>query len=286
LKIRIKRVVASAFLIIGIFCLVILATLVYQGQVTPQTDGEYVALGSSFSAGLGLGKSASGSPIVCMRSINGYPQKLARMLDFSFVDMSCSGATIKNVWHGGQAFLGPQIDAIGPNTKLVTLTAGGNDVDYVGDLAMLAYRYRIDLIKRFVGFRWVVEDKKFSRLESDMTDVLKVITHRAPRARVVLVTYPTILPPTGNCVLTGISDGEAVLMRKVAKKFSEVQRAAALAANVILVDMEGLSIGHDICSQEPWVNGSSPTDGAPFHPTYLGAKEVADQVNLILKMID
>lgn len=286
MKIRINKIVAAAFFIIGLFCLAILVTFVYQARMTPQTDGEYVALGSSFSAGLGLGEHTSGSPTVCMRSINSYPQQLARMLDYSLMDMSCSGATIKNVWHGGQAFLGPQIDAIGPNTKLVTLTAGGNDVNYVGDLGMLAYRYRIDLIKKFMGFRWNVEDKEFSQLERDMTDVLKEITRRAPSASVVLVTYPTLLPPIGNCVQTGISDEEAVLMRKVAKKFSEVQRAAALTANVILVEMEGVSIGHDICSQKPWVNGPSPTSGAPFHPTYLGAEGVADQVNLILKMID
>lgn len=286
MKIQLKVITTNLLLILVISCLVILAILAYQGRGIPQTDGEYVALGSSFSAGFGLGKSAANSPTICMRSINGYPSQLARILDLSLVDMSCSGATIKNVWHGGQAFLGPQIDAIGSNTQLVTLTAGGNDVNYVGDLGMLAYQYRIDLIKKFMGFRWVVEDKEFSQLEKNMTDVLKEITRRAPNASVVLVTYPSILPIIGNCALTGISDGEAALMRKVAKKFSQVQRAAAHAANVILVDMEKLSIGHDVCSQQPWVNGSSPKDGAPFHPTYLGAKEVANQVNLTLKMMN
>ena len=35
---------------------------------------------------------------------------------------------------GGQLMLGPQLDALGRSTKLVTITSGGNDVGYIGDL--------------------------------------------------------------------------------------------------------------------------------------------------------
>ena len=49
------------------------------------------------------------------------------------VDVSCSGATTAHIlkrWGG----LPPQIDAVTPAARLVTVTIGGNDVGYVGGL--------------------------------------------------------------------------------------------------------------------------------------------------------
>ena len=43
---------------------------------------------------------------------------------------------------GGQYFHGPQVGALNENTQPVTLTTGGNDVSYVGDLTFLAARSR------------------------------------------------------------------------------------------------------------------------------------------------
>lgn len=56
------------------------------------------------------------------------------MLNLSLADMTSSGATTTEVLHGGQYLQGAQIDALSENTQLVTLTTGGNDVSYVGDL--------------------------------------------------------------------------------------------------------------------------------------------------------
>src|SRR5262245_21256311 len=79
----------------------------YQAKRTPAGRPDYVALGSSFAAGAGLGKLQPGSPLLCARSINGYPQQLARVLSLSIVDMSCGGAVAKHLIEGGQFFQGP-----------------------------------------------------------------------------------------------------------------------------------------------------------------------------------
>ncbi|MBV1687797.1 hypothetical protein KRR38_08935 [Novosphingobium sp. G106] len=119
------------------------AAYIYDVRRAPVANFHYVALGSSFAAGLGLGPRAPGSPIISQRSSNGYPQQLARLLNVpSFTDMSSSGATVMHVWLGGQMLLPPQIDALGPGTRLVTLTAGGNDVGYVGDITIMAFKRR------------------------------------------------------------------------------------------------------------------------------------------------
>ena len=90
---RIKRMLIAGLLAAVIAGSLGVALLAYQGRQRPDTSAEYVALGSSFAAGLGLGPRVPGSPIVCQRSVNGYPQQLARMTGLSLSDMSCSGAT-------------------------------------------------------------------------------------------------------------------------------------------------------------------------------------------------
>ncbi|HEX7820192.1 MAG TPA: SGNH/GDSL hydrolase family protein [Sphingobium sp.] len=176
-------VVAAALLILGV--------LVYQGRQAPRTNAPYVALGSSFAAGLGLGARSPGSPFVCQRSVNGYPQQLARMTGLTLVDMSCSGATAAHVLRGGQVFLGPQIDAIGPDTQLVTITAGGNDVGYVGDLTAMAFRNRGGVMGFLTGRFWKgarpVADRPFNQLQDDMIACLREIRRRAPKAQIMVM---------------------------------------------------------------------------------------------------
>jgi lysophospholipase L1-like esterase len=276
------RIGMAVLLLFAIAALLGLGILVYQGKRPPRVNSPYVALGSSFAAGLGLGSREPGSPFVCQRSINGYPQQLARMAKFVLTEMSCSGATIGHVLRGGQMFLGPQIEAVGPDTQLVTITAGGNDIGYVGDLTAMAYRRKGGLAGLMVGRFWKgakpVGERDSARLQADMEATLREIRRRAPAARIVVVTYPEILPDAGTCPQIGIDDGQAALMQSVARRLVEVTRAAANAAGATVVDMAVLSKGHDACAALPWVNGSAPANGAPFHPTLAGATATAEQI--------
>lgn len=147
----IGSIVAISFLVA---ILVGVGVLYYQGKRKPTGTPQYVALGSSFAAGFGLGARDPGSALVCMRSSNGYPQQLARSLGLSLVDRSCSGAKASHVLRGGQFFLGPQIDAVGAQTELVTITVGGNDVHYVGDLSFMAGRNGNDFTGWALGQFW------------------------------------------------------------------------------------------------------------------------------------
>jgi lysophospholipase L1-like esterase len=157
--------------------------LIYQAKQTPKMNAPYVALGSSYAAGVGLGPRAPGSPWLCGRSGNGYPQQLARLMGLSLSDMSCGGGTVENVLKGGQFFMGPQIDAIGPDTKLVTLTAGGNDINYVGDLMMLSYTHRPG-ISGFIARRLgksakPAQDRDFGALQDNIVSTVREIMRRA-----------------------------------------------------------------------------------------------------------
>jgi lysophospholipase L1-like esterase len=222
-----------------------------------------------------------------MRSCNGYPQQLARAAGLSLIDMTCSGATARHVLNGGQYFQGPQIDAVGPDTKLVTLTAGGNDVGYVGDLTLLAYKRRGGFPGALIRHLWkgprTEERRNFDQLRRNLRAILIEAARRAPSARIVVVTYPSIVPPVGCCPALGIDEAEARLMAAVAEELAAVTRSAAEEAGATVVDMAVSSVGHDACAPEPWIHGFSPKVGTAFHPTLAGAIATAQQIQIALE---
>lgn len=259
-----------------------IALVLVQGRRAPEGDPVYVAMGSSFAAGIGLGPRVPGSPILCMRTINSYPRQLARLLDMPIVDVTSSGATTRHVLHGGQYFQRAQIDALGPDTRLVTLTCGGNDIGYVGDLSFLAARQTKTLLGWLLRRLWrgpkSAQQRDYDRLREDIIAVVAQVRRRSPGARMVLVTYPTILPPSGTCDCLGLSAAEVAAMREVGQSLADATKAAATESGALLVDIQQLSAEHHACASAPWVNGWHKPAGTRFHPTLSGAREIAAAV--------
>lgn len=285
---RIKAALKWSAITVTVVALVTVGGCVYQVRKPPVGNASYVALGSSFAAGFGLGPRIPGTPVISQRTYNGYPQQLARLLHvLSFTDMSSAGSTVQHVLSGGQFMLPPQIDALGPATRLVTITAGGNDIAYVGDLTGMAYRNRGGLagaiLGRGSGSPKSVAQRDFSALAVNLKATLLEIRRRSPNAQVIVVTYPQILPSRGTCSALGLTPDQAALMSAVGEKLAETTRVVAHEASVDLVDMAVLSAGHDACSVEPWVNGFKPRNGADFHPTLAGAHATAEAVKRALK---
>src|SRR4029453_279996 len=88
---------------------------------------KYVALGSSYASGPAI---PDQSDTGCQRSTNNYPGLLARKLKLALTDVSCGAATTDHIISTPQKDRPPQIDAVTPDTKLVTVTIGGGDVNY------------------------------------------------------------------------------------------------------------------------------------------------------------
>lgn len=266
--------------------LLVATVLSYRIRQRPIGNPQYVALGSSFAAGIGLGPRAPGSPLVCMRSINGYPQQLARLRGLSLVDATCSGATAKHVLQGGQLFLGPQLDALGKGTELVTMTVGGNDVRYVGDLSLLAARGSPSLFGWAIRRSWKgplsAERRDFDELHAKLLAILAEVRRRSPEARIVVLTYPLILPPAGSCPKLHITEEQAAEMRNVGDRLADVTRSVARDANALLIDMHALGAEHHACSAVPWVNGWLEPAGTQFHPTLEGSRAMAAAISAAL----
>jgi lysophospholipase L1-like esterase len=273
---------------LGLLALIVLAGagafgfLYWQGNRPVDTSGEYVALGSSFAAGIGLGPRAPGSPLHCMRTTGGYPALVAQQTGLRLVDMSCSGSTTSHILDGGQLMLGPQLAAIGPGTQLVTITTGGNDLGYIGDL-MAASGSMGWLGTWLNGDIQPVTARPYAGVATNLKTIVREIREIAPDAEVVLVSYPALLPPEGNCAAMAISGQQADASRAVAQRLSELTRQAAIDAGAIFIDMDAASRGHDACSSTPWVYGAEAVGGTSFHPTAAGAAAVAERIVAALR---
>ncbi|MBA2933521.1 SGNH/GDSL hydrolase family protein [Sphingomonas sp. CGMCC 1.13654] len=274
-------------ILLGTICVIaaligaVLIVIVVQGKRKPDTSGQYVAMGSSFAAGIGLGPHAPGSPLVCMRTTGGYPHLLARDLALSLVDMTCSGSTTDHILDGGQMFLGPQLDAIGPAARLVTITTGGNDIGYIGGLIHASAKVSA-IDHALVGKPPPVDPRAFDKVTGNLVRIVKEARRRAPLARIVLASYPPALPPSGSCPALGISDDAAAKARDAADHLAAATRKAARLSDALFVDMNIIGAEHGVCSADPWINGPAPRTGVPFHPNAEGAQAVADAIRASL----
>jgi len=123
------------------------------------------------------------------------------------------------------------------------------------------------------------EQRNFAQLKEDLLLVITEVRRRAPKAQIVIATYPLILPPSGTCPKLGLTNEDAETMRTVGEHLAKITRGAALEGGAILVDMQHLGADHHACSAEPWVNGSTETVGAEFHPTLAGALATARAIS-------
>ena len=284
---RMARFVLRALSALVLLALATALVLILDARRTPTAEPEYVALGSSYAAGAGLGPRQPGSPILCSRSNEGYPPRVAHALGLQLVDMTCSGSVTKHLLTGGQFFQDEQIRTLGPQTQLVTITVGGNDIGFVRDLYLLATRRSDTLLGWMVRKVWSgppsASERDYDKLQRDLTALIRTIRARSPAATVVVATYPTVLPRSGTCEDLGLNANEAAVMRQVENRLSAVTRAAARSNGAISVDMSEAGVEHHACSTSPWTKGRGPVTQSPFHPTLSGANATAKAIITAIK---
>jgi lysophospholipase L1-like esterase len=246
----------------------------------------YVAMGSSFAAGPWIGANADTPPNRCGRSAANYAHLLARKLKLELTDASCSGAKanhIVNPW----SELPPQIAAVTPQTRLITITAGGNDLNYLGLVGAMACRNRkVDPQQEATADRTAcpevvlpsAEDE--ARLSETLRTAIIAIHARAPGARIILVQYFNLFAGAPNCLRTGLADAEANTLRNLASHLATLTATAARNSGAEVLPLDTASLNHGVCAASPWVNGNDASrdraDGTFFHPNTAGMAATAD----------
>lgn len=247
---------------------------------------DYVALGDSFTAAPGL----PGGSLPCLRSTENYPSLVADALAGSFRvrldDRSCVGADTSSLTSPqdlGGGRIQPQAATLDRRTDVVTLSMGGNDDGFfvrllTGCLGLAASPETVpcEVAPLVAGLPVVAE-----RLVAAVQDVRR----RAPRAQVVVVGYPLLVPERGTCA--GLPDDAADrgVARQANEALVEAVADAASRSGATYVDVARASRGHELCSDDPWVNGTGrhPSGAIPFHPLPEGQRAVAE---LVVKAVD
>ncbi|WP_298445481.1 SGNH/GDSL hydrolase family protein [Gordonia sp. (in: high G+C Gram-positive bacteria)] len=257
------------------------------GPVVPKAKhvkAKYVALGSSFAAGPG-----EGHPVGrCGQTSDNYPRQVARALNMKLVDATCSGAVTEDILrpspkHHDRA---PQIDAVTPDTSLVTVTVGGNDVAYIGRIANMVCAnlavglYLPPLGKYCNSINWPSAfpmPDRYQSVERSLIDVVRAVHTRAPEARVVLVDYlPVVSVNEGWCDRLPMEPWQVAETADVGTRLADATARAAQASGAQVVRTEADGAKHTICSADPWVRGYGQP--MPFHPNAAGKRAMADEV--------
>jgi lysophospholipase L1-like esterase len=242
----------------------------------------YVGMGSSFAAGPGIPPAQPGSgAAACARSAGNYASILARDTGANLVDASCSGATTANVLTDSQAGQPPQVNSVTSATQLVTVTIGGNDVDYLGSIDTYSCITSGGSNCGTVDQAGI--NQTFGVLAGRIENVVDAVHATAPQARVLLVNYFTILPDTGVCTGVPLNSDQLAFEHSIASRLATATSTAASATGATLVDLASASHGHDACSATPWVETYMPAASrSQYHPNEAGMRGAATLVESTL----
>lgn len=239
-------------------------------------EAHYVAMGSSYASGIAIGPLVPDTPRRCGRTVNNYPHLLAEQAHLDLVDVSCSGATTEHILSNWNE-LPPQLDAVTPDTRLVTVTIGGNDVNYVRDL-MRAVCAKPGA-EPSTGCPPAIATTKatWTALEKNMRLIAREVHRRAPKSRLVFVEYLRVIPEDRTCASLPLSPAQLAQGRATIRRLAGLTARVAKQEGAYLLPASALSKGHETCSSEPWAQGY-PAKAVGWHPTAAGHAALADKL--------
>lgn len=262
-----------------------------QSGETPETRpayDSYVALGDSFTAGPGVPPQIQDDP--CSRSGANYPSLVAADLGIDdFVDASCSGATTIHLTEPQATFRGatvpPQYDSLHPDTDLVTVGIGGNDIGLVqlaaGCINLSAPPEGVSCAESNSAEGTDRFDDAIDAFAPTYGAIVDEIRRRSPEAHIVFVGYPTGVRDEGCFPEQRVWPRDAAYLQSKIDRLDGAMRDAAETAGVDFVGLRESTKGHDACAapDDRWIAGLSPTPGSvPLHPNAAGHRNAADQV--------
>jgi lysophospholipase L1-like esterase len=259
--VRISRVIFSAAIAVTTAGLVTAVSVMPAAGAASSVS--YVALGDSYSSGLGAGSyiSSSGS---CDRSTNAYPEQWASANSpASFGSVACAGATTSDVISG-------QVSALSAATTLVSITIGGNDAGFSGVIETCVLRSTSTCLSAVA----TAEAYVTTQLPARLTSTLQAIRQRAPSARVVVLGYPDLydLSKSGTCI--GLSTQDRTALNGGADALDSALAKAVTATadrNIVFADVRGQFAPHEICDSGRWLHSVDLLAiSSSYHPTASG----------------
>ncbi|NGN67919.1 SGNH/GDSL hydrolase family protein [Streptomyces sp. A7024] len=251
---RLARVTSWA----GALLLAAFTALVTGAGTAHAAEPPYVALGDSYSSGVGAGSydSASGD---CRRSTRAYPKLWADAHGPSaFAFAACSGARTTDV-------TATQLGALNADTGLVSISIGGNDAGFADTMTTCVLQSEANCLARVAEANAYINGTLPGRLDA----VYDAIRGKAPAARVVVLGYPRLYTLGGSCV-AGLSENERAAINEASENLNSVTEKRALDHGFTFGDVRDTFAGHEICSGDSWIHSVTWPVGDSYHPTAEG----------------
>ena len=253
---RIFRVFFSAAIVVS----TVGAGLVTATAASAAGPVNYVALGDSYSSGVGAGDYiwSSGS---CERSTKAYPEQWAGANGpASFVSVACSGATTADV-------LSSQVPALSTSTTLVSITIGGNDAGFASVMETCVLASTSTCLNAIATAEAFIT----TQLPGRLNQTLQAIAADAPNATVVVLDYPELYDLSKSRFCIGLSTSDRVALNRGADELDGAIQAAAQANHDTFADVRGRFAGHEICDSGSWLHAVDIfAISSSYHPTAAG----------------
>ncbi|NJP32361.1 SGNH/GDSL hydrolase family protein [Micromonospora thermarum] len=211
----------------------------------------YVALGDSYSSGVGAGPyDLSG----CLRSQKSYaPLWAAANAVTSFRFPACGGAVTADV-------INEQVSSLSTSTTLVTITIGGNDAGFADVMTTCRFGSTSSCTNAVNNAKSFATTTLPGRLDATYA----AIRNRAPNARLIVLGYPRLFETT-YCGLFAMSTYKRTILNEAADVLAGVIAARAAAAGATFADTRPYFAGHGVCASDPWIRDVTGVIEA-YHP--------------------
>lgn len=271
-RFRCARFLVAPFLVARFLTALPLIAALVAGPAAPaHAQPSYVALGDSYSSGLGT-RDYLDDDSDCYRSEHAFPSLTANRLGAALTFAACVGARIADVTND-------QLARLSADTAYVSVQVGGNDAGYSDVLLACAQPWPTTCRQEIDEATDYIEHT----LPSDLDGLYGEIAATAPDARVVVVGYPRLFNGEECNLAARISPGEQAELNAAADLLSETIEASATSAGFDYVDARPAFTGHAVCDDAEWINGLSNPIRESYHPNRAGQSGYTDLVEPALR---
>ena len=234
------------------------------------TAANYVALGDSYSSGVGTREYISDGSS-CYRSVYAYPYLIKNQTGANLNFQACSGARTYDVSNN-------QLGALSGSTNLVTISIGGNDAGFASVITQCAKPWP------YTCWQQITDAQNFIRyqLPGKLDTLYNQIRAKAPYARVVVVGYPRLFNGEECNFFARISHDEQTALNQTADLLASVTAGRASAHGFPFVDPRSAFTGHAVCDDVEWLNGLSDPILESYHPNRTGHQAYRSLVQPVL----
>ena len=251
-------------------------------QTTPQNVArplpgvQAVVIGDSTAAAMGnpIPPGASALDRACGRSNESYAADLAAVNNWNVLNLACSGATIQNGLQGAQVLPDGQVAppqvvelARATHARVIIVSVGADDVQW-------------SIMTRLCAASTVCNDKVSAAYFSEQIGAFTRSYYQLLLDLAELPGTPAVLvneyySPFGSDIGCLRHYGLTPAKEKVlASRLAQLNAVLAQGAQTFDFGVVAPSFaGHELCTQDPYVQG--PSDPAPLHPNAAGELAIA-----------